>query len=147
MDNGGSSFGQDLAYDLRQRYAKIVGDHLEDVSTARRERKYSDYFRALEDLYVITQHKFKNKTNEVRVTIKKKGAKDKIEKRTISYETFRAKIIAISNEHSHAWKGEGTDTKEIAEIEKALRDAEKFLFSKMDDANMFGSKRETEGLI
>ena len=147
MENLGGSFGQDLAYDLRQRYAKIVGDHLEDIANFRKDRKYSEYFRALEDLYTIVQHKFKTKSTKIKIIIKKEGKKDEKKEEVISYSVLRSRIIDASNKYQNAWNGAGTVAEEIAEIEKSLRDAEMFLYSKMDEANMFGSKRETEGLI
>jgi len=147
MDNFSGSSSQDLAYDLRQRYAKIVGDHLEDLAIHRRERKYSDYFRALEDLYTIVKHKFKNKTTKIKVIVRKEGAKDEIKEKVISYTSLRVKAIEVSNDFPNAWSGAGMETEEIAEVEKALRAIEMFLYAKMDEANMFGSKRELEGLI
>ena len=145
MEEGG--FGSDLAYDLRQRYAKIVGDHLEDITQFRKERRYSDYFRALEDLYTIVQHKFKNPTEKKTIIIKKKGSKDTKKEVNYSYSDLRNDITNISTECPYGRSGEGTNPNEIAKIETALRNAEMFLYKKMDDANMFGSKRETEGLI
>lgn len=127
------NFGQDLAYDLRQRYAKIVGDHLEDITEARKNNDYSHYFKALEDLYTITRHKFKKK-------------KDKEEKKK-GYKKLRQNAINISNNYSDAWSGNSTDPEDIAKIEEALRAMEEWLYLKMDEANMFGSKRDTEGLI
>ena len=135
MENA-NSFGETLAYDLRQRYAKIVGDHLEDVANARKSNDYGAYFRALEDLYVVVKHKFKLDD--------KKKIKEEEED---TYTKTRQKCIDIANKNSNAWGGNSQNTEEIAEIEKALRDIEMFLYSKMDEGNMFGSKRDTEGLV
>jgi hypothetical protein len=128
-----------MAYDLRQRYAKIVGDHLEDITEARKNRDYPEYFRALEDLYTIVFHKFKTK----------KDKKDKEEKKNTSkenYETLKKNAVALSNKFSSAWLGQGNDPKEIGQIESALRAMERFLYFKMNEASMFGSKRDMEGL-
>jgi len=50
-----------LAYDLRQKYAEIVGLHLETVTRARIDKDYPLYFQALEDLFTVIKHKFKTK--------------------------------------------------------------------------------------
>ena len=120
----------DLAYDLRQRYAKIVGDHLEIVAHCRQDKNYHEYFIALEDLYTITQHKFKE---------------DK-KKDSVSYSVLRARVIEVSNKYPNTWSGEFTTSNEIAEIEEALRAMERFLYTKIDEANMFGGKRSIEHL-
>ena len=131
MDNVSNSMPENLAYDLRQRYAKIVGDHLEAVAEARQYKAYPSYFDALEDLYTVTAHKFKFDA--------KKGEEDK-------YPELRATCIKISNECSQSWLGELQDPEEVAKIEKALRDIERYLYQQIDSANMFGSKRSMEHL-
>lgn len=136
MDYEGGT-NQDMAYDLRQRYAKIVGDHLDDIAQHRKEKNYSEYFRALEDLYTIVQHKFKETKKK-----KKKEEEDKPK-----YKDLRQTLIDTANDNEEAWKGSSQEPDEIAEVEKALRKVEEYLLFKMDEANMFGSKRETEGLI
>ena len=135
------NFGGDLAYDLRQRYAKIVGDHLEDISTARKQRDYNNYFRFLEDLYTITKHKFKY--------AKKSGKKNsKITKDEIDeYPIFIKTVIYLANKYPNAWSGKGVNPNEVAEIESSLRAVEMYLYKKMDGASMFGSKRDVEGLV
>ena len=153
MEFGNQYANSDMAYDLRQRYAKIVGDHLDDIAFFRKDRIYPEYFRALEDLHTIVQHKFKTKKEEDkeeeedRSHSKKQNEKKDKKKETKSYSDLRTALIDLANRHTSAWKGESSDPEEIAKIEKALRDVEKFLLDKMDKANMFGSKRETEGLI
>ena len=145
MDNqdGSNLFLPNMAYDLRQRYAKIVGDHIEDVAIHRKNRDFQEYFRALEDLHTLTKHKFKDnkKTN-------KYVSNDKKEKTiSITFEQLRKKIIDVSNEYPSAWAGSGTEPKEINEIDRALREMEEFIYFKMNEASMFGSKRDMEGLI
>lgn len=133
-------YGNQLAYDLRQRYAKIVGDHLEDVADARKAKNYPDYFSALEDLYVIVKHRFKPKKNK-----KKEVNKNKTKKK--NYNSLRSALCALANKYQTAWAGTSKSAEEIGEIETALREIEMFLYAKMNDAGMFGTKRESEGLI
>lgn len=145
MDESISS-NPDMAYDLRQRYAKIVGDHIEDVATHRKNRDYPEYFRALEDLHTISKHKFKNQTKKIKVVKIKDGKRQKPETQEITYDSLREKAIEVSNDYSHCWLGGGSDETEISEIEKALRAMEEWLYFKMSEGNMFGSKRDREGL-
>lgn len=134
--------GNQLAYDLRQRYAKIVGDHMEDVAEARKAKNYSDYFNSLEDLYVITKHRFKQ------------GKKDKKEKDTTnknnkekSYESLKADVVKLANDYPSSWAGKTFNSEEVGKIEAALRNIEMYLYSKMNDAGMFGAKRDQQGLL
>lgn len=133
--------GNQLAYDLRQRYAKIVGDHLEDIAEARKSKIYPEYFNALEDLYVIVKHRFKTK--------KKKEDKneEKKEESKENYDTLRKELIKVANEYSSTWSGTSKDPEETGKIESALRKIEMFLYYKMNEAGMFGTKRDQEGLV
>lgn len=115
-----------LAYDLRQRYAKIVADHLEVTAIYRRERDYSNYFRSLDDLHTIVSHKFKSADNT-------------------EFKKLRNNAISIANEHSEAWLGNSSDSKEIAKIEESLRAIERLLYKVMDENKMFGTGYEDEG--
>lgn len=137
------NYSGELAYDLRQRYAKIVGDHLEDVASARREQNYPEYFRSLEDLYVVVKHKFKTKKKKKNLQKKKKESKSKKE----TYKSLKNKVCEIANSYVNAWVGKGNNPEEIGKIEEALRKIEMFLYEEMNNANMFGSKREQDGLI
>lgn len=128
-DNTATSDEQ-MAYDLRQRYAKLVGDHMEDIAIHRKNRENQEYFRALEDLYTIVEFKFK----------KPKKGKDEP-----TYEDLRNAVIEVSNKYPNAWSSGGTEAHEVNAIENALRDVERFLYFKMNEANMFGTRRD-EGL-
>jgi len=138
MDSG---FTGEMAYDLRQRYAKIVGDHLEDIADARKNKDYPEYFKALEDLYTIVKHKFKTKKKEEKT--KKTSNSDEIE----TYDSLKENACKIANTSSQSWIGQSFNAEEIGKIETALRKIEMFLYEKMSEANMFGNKREQEGMI
>ena len=135
MEVVSSGFGENLAYDLRQRYAKIVGDHLEDVALARKNNNYSDYFKALDDLYTVVRHKFQV------------DKKDKEGKEEDKYLELKNECIKVANDNISSWSGKASIPNQISLIEKALRAIEMYLYFKMDEANMFGSKRDTEGLV
>ena len=142
---------EDLAYDLRQKYAEIVGIHLETVSRSRMSKDYPAYFQALEDLFTVIKHKFKKK---------KKGEKDdstyiltfskekKGENKTDLERFYSLRQIAIdkANNYSTVYFGQTDDPKQVVEIERAFRELEMFLFHVMDDANMFGRTGYNEGM-
>ena len=133
MDNTEGNFDEKvLAYDLRQRYAKLAGDHLEIVSMFRRDRNYPEYFRALEDLHTVIAHKFKSNAD--------KDNKDR-------YTKLRNEAVNIANKNISAWLGTGTNNQEVADIEESLRAIERFLYEMMDEAHMFGTGfSDDEGL-
>lgn len=115
--------GTELAYDLRQIYAKLVGDHLNDIASARKADNYSMYFRALKDLYIIVQHKFSDDDRK-------------------DYKVLMTKASEIANKYSMEFTGEVKDSKNCAMIEEVLNEIEMFLYKKTDEANIFGKGYE-----
>lgn len=144
---------EDLAYDLRQKYAEIVGTHLEVVSRARMGKDYPAYFQALEDLFTVVKHKFKKKKREdseegYEKTYNNKKKKGDGKKLT-DLERFcelRQEAINKANEHKTVYLGQTEEPKQVAELEVTLRDMEMFLFYIMDGANMFGRTGYNEGM-
>lgn len=139
---------KELAFDLRQKYAEIVGLHLEDCTINRKEKKYLDWFNSLEDLYTVTSHKFNNK-----IVKGSNGFKLPEELATnegltpqAKYNIIRAKIIEVSNKHKSTWLGQTKNAEHEAEIEKYLRLLEQYFYYIMDEAKLFGSKWEDDGL-
>lgn len=118
----------DLAYDLRQIYARIVGEHMLDIAIARKADNFYKWFKSLEDLHTITKHKFR---------------KNKEEKET--YETLREKVVSLANANRSAWSGNANAEKR-GEIETALRKLERYLYMKMNEAKMFGESGRVAGL-
>ena len=140
---------EDLAYDLRQKYAEIVGVHLERVSTARISKNYPQYFQSLEDLYTVVKHKFKKKKRDADEIIDpdKKTKKKEVKKTDLEiFKELRQKAIDLANKYPNVYLGQTEDPKEISELEGSFRDIEMFLFSVMDNAKMFGSVGYNEGM-
>jgi len=140
---------EDLAYDLRQKYAEIVGVHLEAVSNARIRKDYPSYFNALEDLFTIVKHKFKKKKSPDDDEIYDETFnKDKENKKTdlARYYNLRQNAITIANEYQTTFLGRTTKPEEVSKVENSLREIEMFLFYVMDKSKMFGSKWEEDGL-
>lgn len=128
VDYSGDKPQTDLAYDLRQIYARIVGEHLLDCAEARKADNYYVWYKSLEDLHTIVKHKFKSDKDE-----------DK-------YNETRDKVTSLANEYPNAWLGKSTNSKEKALIEEALRKLEEFLYDRMSTAKMFGDSYRTPGL-
>jgi|TARA_R100001530_G_scaffold128403_2_gene98124 hypothetical protein len=129
----------ELAFDLRQIYAKIVGEHLQDIAQARKADNYAIYYKALKDLYVIVKHKFKSKKYKDEETNEETNDHQ-------AYKKLIDKAVSCANENPREWLGSNKDPEACAKIELALNDIEMFLYSKIDAANMFGSNRKIEGL-
>lgn len=139
---------EDLAYDLRQKYAEIVGVHLEVVTRSRMAKDYPAYFQALEDLYTVVKHKFKNKKPKDEIINPEIKKKNKVKEKTDLelFEELRKKAIEKANEFPNVYLGRTDDPNEVSQLEKALRDIEMFLFKIMDDSKMFGSIGYNEGM-
>lgn len=125
-----------LAYDLRQIYAKLVGEHLVDVAISRKSKNYPAYFEALEDLYITTFHNFKTK---------KRNKKTK--KPLVTYKTLKEDFIKIANKYSDVYLGKSQDAEQLGKIKTALNNIELYLWKKMKDAKMIGVKDSEEGLL
>lgn len=124
---------KDLAYDLRQIYAKIVGEHLQDIALARKSDKYHIYYKALKDLHIIVSHKIKDD---------KKAEKSEKE----YYNDLIKKTVEVANKHPQEWLCKSSNPEACAEIEQALNKIEMFLYKKIDDAKMFGGGGKIPGL-
>ena len=147
MDNNPT----ELAYDLRQKYAEIVGMHLEAVAYARLEEDYPDYFKALENLFTIIRHKFKKKKEEgddyEGDTQDKEEDKDKEKKSPIDkYKELKKVAIGFANKYQNTFLGRTQTPKEKSEIFGSLRSIEMFFYEVMDKAKMFGSTGYNEGM-
>lgn len=118
-----------LAYDLRQEYAKIVGEHLRDIAEARKRDDYYNYFEALDDLYTIVLHKFK-----------------KMKDKEKQYLEMKKEVTIVANKYPSVWTGNHKDANAHYEIDKTLKKIERFLYKEMDDANMFGGNWDDDGL-
>lgn len=130
-----NDFHQQLAYDLRQGYARIVNEHMVDIYMARKESEYPEYFKALENLYTIVAHKISKPEKE--------ALKNK--KSFQTYEILSKRLKELAGKYPSVYSGQAK-SREVTYFEVALRDMEKHLYAMMDKAKMFGSSRVVEGL-
>jgi hypothetical protein len=125
--------GETLAYDLRQRYAEMVAEHLIDIAIKRKAKNYPAWFNALEDLECVINHKFK---------VSKKESKNDEE----GYLKLKKIAIEKANKYNMAFLGRTHAPQHLFEIQESLRNIEKFLYKVMDSAKMFGSSWDGGGL-
>lgn len=128
VDYNNTNTPTDLAYDLRQIYAKIVGEHLIDCAEARKADNYYTWYKTLEDLHTIVKHKFKSEKDEEK------------------YNKLRTTIANLANKYKQTWLGKSIDSTQRSEIEEALRRLEEFLYDQMSKAKMFGESGRVAGL-
>lgn len=140
---GVADLGGELAYDLRQTYAKIVGEHLDDISKARKADNYHIYYKTLKDLFIIVKHKFKSK----KVKFIDEETKKETEKTELEiFNELVNKAVTTANKYPQTWLGKNKIPLECAEIEQTLNAIEMFLYEKIDDAKMFGGGSHIPGL-
>jgi hypothetical protein len=120
---------KELAWDLRQIYARLVGVHLVDCSDARNEGNFYKWFKALENIKTIVKHKFKKKTEAVK-----------------EYDKLVGIVKDLANKNKTTWEGMNKNAREVFLIDKALRDLEEFLWDEMEKGGVFGEKYQTRGL-
>ena len=118
----------ELAYDLRQTYAEIVGVVLKRIVNARYSKNYVEWYHSLEDLFMeinqkLTPEEKKEYQNNIRETNK------------------------ILNKWSKEYTHKGTEREGLIAIQKTLRELELWLRERMEDHKMFGAKDvEDDGL-
>ena len=132
---GLGDLGGEMAYDLRQTYAKIVGDHLEDIAQARKADNYAIYYKTLRDLKVVVKHKFKKTKVDGKVVDDEK-----------TFDEMVKKAVGLANEHPQVWLKQKKDPIPCSQIEEALNQIEMFLYSKIEAAGMFGGNKQIQGL-
>lgn len=145
INNAGGTvdIGGELAYDLRQHYARIVGDHLDDIALARKADNYSIYFKSLKDLFIIVKHKFKDK----KVKIIDPETKEQKEITQIEYfNLLLLRAVSLGRLHPNVWLGLQKNPEACALIEETLNDIEMFLYERIDEAKMFGGSNYIPGL-
>jgi len=141
--DGIADIGGELAFDLRQIYAKLVGDHLDDIAQARKADNYSVYYKTLKDLFIVVRHKIKDK----KVKVYDKNKKKDVEKTKIDiYNELVDQAVAVANKYPDTWLSKNKNPDAMAEIEKALNAIEMFLYEQIDDAKMFGGAGSIPGL-
>ena len=111
------------SYDLREIYARLLGEHLIDAAIARKSNNFYNYYFALEDIKTIIAHKIKNFSE---------------------YNLLKKEIVDLSIKYPQTWLGQSEDFK--ANIDIALRKLEEYLYKKLDECGLLGTKSSDDGL-
>ena len=127
--NNYNSDVKDLAFDLRQIYAKLLGEHLIDASEARKANNFYGWYKSLEDIKTISKHKWRD-----------------LEKTEKAYNIKVEAIKELANKYPNAWLGKQKLNNQIEEIENILRDLEEFLYQQLEKGHVFGESGRTPGL-
>lgn len=120
---------KEMKYDLRQRYANYVGDHLDDVGRTRKKDNYPHWFESIQDLFTATVWKWKD---------------SKREDATKEYNKLLEEVSRVANKHAAVWTGQQNNPEAIAQIKNVLRRLEIFVCGQMEQANMFGNTMERD---
>lgn len=124
-------YTDELSYDLRAIYARMVGMHMLDIYAARKNRDYAEWLRNIDSLFTVTAHKIESK---------------KTIESSKNFEELREEVIKVINKYREVFLKNSKDSKGITELEEGLMKLEKFIYHFMDKANIFGSKRQAVGL-
>jgi len=120
---------KDLAYDLRQYYAQIVGESLMHALVHRKNIDFYNWYKSLEDVKTVTLHKWKDQERSLKI-----------------YNELVDNIKKLANKYPAAWSSKSNNANEFGEIEEAIRRLEEFLYKEIERAKMFGEGYVTAGL-
>lgn len=117
----------ELAYDLRQKIAEIVGTLLEAITIARHDRDYSEWMNLLDNFH--TEISMKLTDNEEKEYISK----------------WNETLEHVQN-YREVFEGRSQNPQHHSEVYGKIKQLEMWLRKKADKHDIFGSKRKTEGL-
>jgi hypothetical protein len=110
-----------LAYDLRQRRAKLLADLIEDVVEACKSDNYYAWQKNIDDLFSAANHTFADKAQAKK-----------------EYQILKNKLIDLAIANRETWLGRNKDEKACGLIETALRDLFEFVLDQLEGAGVFG---------
>lgn len=118
---------KELAYDLRQTVAQIVGEILMNITAARIERRYLDWVNFIDNFHSEISMKLTDKEEEAYI-----------------------KEWNLTMDHIQKWpgvfQGQSQDPQGHSEVYGKIKLLEMWLRKKADKHDIFGSKRSSEGL-
>lgn len=124
-DNGAIS--SELAYDLRQTYAKILTDDLVKIADAREHNDFVHWFEFMHwNLHTEINQKLSSDERK-------------------EYKELLDEAIKVLNKYPEAYLGHDKDERHIFEIKNALKILETWIKDKMEAHGMYGNKWDDEG--
>jgi len=125
--------GKELAYDLRQGFARILINVLEDIEGCMQMRDYKGWFEGLDRLFIFISLKFNSK--------KKKGEK---KSEMDEYNDFVKDLNDLIRKEPNVYMNPELEGEEIY---SKLKEINMWLLAKMEYYKMFGAKSDVEGLM
>lgn len=117
----------ELAYDLRQKIAEIIGTLLEAITIARHDRDYSEWMNLLDNLHT-----------EISMKLSDPEEKEYIKKWNETLEHVQ--------KYKTVFEGQSLDPQAHSEVYGKIKQLEMWIRKKADKHDIFGSKRKSEGL-
>lgn len=118
---------KEMSYDLRAKYAQIVGEVLEEIARARITEDYPRLFMLLDHLHTEINQKFTKKEKE-------------------EYKIELKLCLDILNEYPKEYLKYSHKAENVAKVAAAIKKLEMWLRSIMEQHKMFGGKSDAEGL-
>jgi len=118
-----SSDSNELIYDLRQTYAKLLDEILTRLAECRLHKDYIRWFEALDDLHT-----------EISQKLKKDEKKE--------YEKNLRICVGILNQHPAVYNKQSQAVEGVYAIKSALKNLEMWLKEMMEAHKMYGAREE-----
>ena len=123
-----SDDNNELVYDLRQTYAKLLTEVLERIAASRLHDDYINWFKALDDLHTEISQKFHEDEKK-------------------EYEKNLRKCIETLNKYPAEYNKQSTRIEGVFAVKSAIKNLELWLKEMMEKKHMYGSKdMEDDGL-
>lgn len=121
------NISSELAYDLRQTYAKILTDDLIKIADARERNDFVHWFEFIHwNLHTEINQKFNSAEKE-------------------EYNKLLDETIKVLNKNKPAFLGQDTQAENVFAIKNALKKLETWIKEKMEEHSMYGNKWDDEG--
>ena len=129
MEFKSSQDNKELAYDLRQRRAKFIGDCIDDMIASMKADNFYLWMKSLEDLYDISAHMFSDKD----------ACKE--------YDKIKKELVEMANKYKSTWLGTAKKPEDASAIEQKLRELTRFVLLKIEESGAFGTREYDEDEI
>lgn len=114
-----------LKYDLRQKWAEMLGEDLRKILEARDEENYPLWFKLLRNLHMDSEYKYKKVDHD-------------------DYEKKLKACLDAIKENEHAYTSHQAGTEARGKLHDKLAELHKFLIEMLDKHKFFGSPEEAE---
>lgn len=117
----------ELAYDVRQALAQIIGEIMMQITAARLERRYMDWMNFIDNFHTEISMKLNDKEET-------------------EYKELLKSTLDHVNKFKAVYSGDSVIPEHHSEVYSKIKELEIWLKKKADKHDIFGSKRANEGL-